>query len=371
MLSSTLLAPKSAPSGSTPRFLSAGRHIDSHLHHHLSSSSPLTRTRHLVLIAAPVHSTACPGPTARSFAPSPSPPTARSVCAIAASANIERAARGPPAIPLISIQPPLDRLPVVLCCLAVCLLARLDIVNQPQLRPANHSTLTDTDGQVCSVRQVLGRPAPTSVHMAALQYEAPPGPPRASHATPAPLAHPSLDSPDIRTAPLLYLTDSAPGHSAPIQSPNLLPPSTTAASAATTTKLDFSVRDSHIRRAILHDSIFPDFKNDASALDSDPDPLLTHVWKLYHQSKSLLPNAERLENLTWRMMSMRLQRLEPRDQSSVSPRLLSPADQRQFSRFAETRLRDPHPGSQRPFATAQERLRPAQRRELLPTLRRL
>lgn len=174
------------------------------------------------------------------------------------------------------------------------------------------------------MRQVLGSSAPTSVQMAALQYEAPPGPPRASHATPAPRALSSLDSPDTRTAPLLYQTDSAPGHSAPIQSPNLPPPSTTPTptataleAAATATKLDLSVRDNHRRRAILHDSIFPDFKNDAAGLDSDPHPLLAHVWKLYHQSKSLLPNAERLENLTWRMMSMRLQRLEPRDQSCV------------------------------------------------------
>jgi hypothetical protein len=219
------------------------------------------------------------------------------------------------------------------------------------------------------VRQVLGSPAPTSVQMAALQYEAPPGPPRASHATPAPLALSSLDSPDT---PLHYLTDSAPGHRAPIQSPNLPPPPRTpSTAAATTSKLDLSVRDSVRCRAILDDSLFLDYKNDTSALASDPHPLLAHVWKLYHQSRSLLPNADRLQNLTWRMMSMRLQRLEPRDQSSVPsfPPQFVPLTNPQISLFAEARLRDPRAvGSQRTFAAAQGRLRPADRRELLPAL---
>lgn len=38
------------------------------------------------------------------------------------------------------------------------------------------------------------------------------------------------------------------------------------------------------------------------------DPLATQVWKLYSKQRGSLPNAERMENLTWRMMAMTLRR---------------------------------------------------------------
>lgn len=47
------------------------------------------------------------------------------------------------------------------------------------------------------------------------------------------------------------------------------------------------------------------------------DPLGTQIWKLYHKTKGQLPNSERLENLTWRMMSMNLRRKELERQGYV------------------------------------------------------
>ena len=44
------------------------------------------------------------------------------------------------------------------------------------------------------------------------------------------------------------------------------------------------------------------------------DPLGAQIWKLYHKTKGQLPNSERLENLTWRMMSMKLRRKELEEQ---------------------------------------------------------
>ncbi|KAK6526653.1 hypothetical protein TWF281_009858 [Arthrobotrys megalospora] len=38
------------------------------------------------------------------------------------------------------------------------------------------------------------------------------------------------------------------------------------------------------------------------------DPLATQIWKLYSRTRTSLPNQERMENLTWRMMSMTLRR---------------------------------------------------------------
>ncbi|KAG8804525.1 hypothetical protein FRC17_005951, partial [Serendipita sp. 399] len=41
---------------------------------------------------------------------------------------------------------------------------------------------------------------------------------------------------------------------------------------------------------------------------SREDPLATQVWKLYARTKATLPHAQRMENLTWRMMAMALRK---------------------------------------------------------------
>jgi GATA-binding protein len=68
---------------------------------------------------------------------------------------------------------------------------------------------------------------------------------------------------------------------------------------------------------LLHDSLFPELKTGDAARGFDSpdemqrrDPLATQIWKLYSRTKAQLPNQERLENLTWRMMAMSLKRKE-------------------------------------------------------------
>ncbi|KAI9817584.1 MAG: hypothetical protein M1827_001196 [Pycnora praestabilis] len=75
--------------------------------------------------------------------------------------------------------------------------------------------------------------------------------------------------------------------------------------------------DNAARSELLQDSFFPDWKDDASSGDLDSpdemqkkDPLGTQIWKLYSKHKTQLPNQERMENLTWRMMAMNLKRKE-------------------------------------------------------------
>ncbi|KAL8628087.1 hypothetical protein Q9189_006223 [Teloschistes chrysophthalmus] len=77
-----------------------------------------------------------------------------------------------------------------------------------------------------------------------------------------------------------------------------------------------SVND-QTRRNVLGDSVFPDWRDDASSANigypeemARNDPLGTQIWKLYSKTKSQLPNQERMENLTWRMMAMNLKRQE-------------------------------------------------------------
>jgi GATA-binding protein len=68
---------------------------------------------------------------------------------------------------------------------------------------------------------------------------------------------------------------------------------------------------------VLRDSLFPTWKDDAGEIELDSpeemqkkDPLATQVWKLYSRAKAQLPNAERMENLTWRMMSINMKKQE-------------------------------------------------------------
>jgi len=81
--------------------------------------------------------------------------------------------------------------------------------------------------------------------------------------------------------------------------------------------LDLPAAETVARRELLNGDVFPTWKEDAeSDTPEDPDelqrkdPLGTQIWKLYSKTKTRLPNQERMENLTWRMMAMNLRRLE-------------------------------------------------------------
>ncbi|KAE8348534.1 nitrogen regulatory protein area [Aspergillus coremiiformis] len=88
-----------------------------------------------------------------------------------------------------------------------------------------------------------------------------------------------------------------------------------------------SPADSQAQEGFLQDSLFPEWRSGAprSGLDSPDemqrqDPLATQIWKLYSRTKAQLPNQERMENLTWRMMAMSLKRKErERTQESILP----------------------------------------------------
>jgi Fungal protein of unknown function (DUF1752) len=82
-------------------------------------------------------------------------------------------------------------------------------------------------------------------------------------------------------------------------------------------KLDLSTREEIARNGLLRESVFPDWEDDAArgGIESPgemqkKDPLATQIWKLYSKTKTRLPNQERMENLTWRMMAMSLKRRE-------------------------------------------------------------
>lgn len=91
-------------------------------------------------------------------------------------------------------------------------------------------------------------------------------------------------------------------------------------------KLDISPQNRQTRKDLLREAFFADWRDDASKSDlSSPDemqrkdPLGTQIWKLYSKTKIQLPNQERMENLTWRMMAMNLKRKEREQARYFSP----------------------------------------------------
>jgi GATA-binding protein len=79
--------------------------------------------------------------------------------------------------------------------------------------------------------------------------------------------------------------------------------------------LDFAVEESSARKDLLRDSFFPTWRDDSVDEELDnpdqmqkKDPLATQIWRLYTKTKKQLPNQERMENLTWRMMAMSLRK---------------------------------------------------------------
>lgn len=109
-----------------------------------------------------------------------------------------------------------------------------------------------------------------------------------------------------------HFNDNSSGSSSAIQS-------LTSASTLSTleSKLDLSPTEVSARRGLLRDSFFDSWKDDATSPELESpeemqknDPLGAQIWKLYHRTRGQLPNSERLENLTWRMMSMNLRRKE-------------------------------------------------------------
>ncbi|KAI9838938.1 MAG: hypothetical protein M1819_004146 [Sarea resinae] len=90
-------------------------------------------------------------------------------------------------------------------------------------------------------------------------------------------------------------------------------------------KLDSSLEENAARKELLREAFFPDWKDDASSADLNSpdemqkkDPLGTQIWKLYTKTKTQLPNQERMENLTWRMMAMNLRKRKQLEQERVS-----------------------------------------------------
>lgn len=62
-----------------------------------------------------------------------------------------------------------------------------------------------------------------------------------------------------------------------------------------------------------------DSTNDIERMARD-DPLATQVWRMYARTKASLPHAQRMENLTWRMMTLALKKRNQEEESAKAKR---------------------------------------------------
>ncbi|TCD67442.1 hypothetical protein EIP91_012359 [Steccherinum ochraceum] len=92
----------------------------------------------------------------------------------------------------------------------------------------------------------------------------------------------------------------------------------------------------------------PDLKNVAlSGDEADPekmakeDPLATQVWKMYARTKATLPHAQRMENLTWRMMALALKKKKEDEERGKSEDLKSPREEKAPDRPDASSARPP------------------------------
>jgi len=95
----------------------------------------------------------------------------------------------------------------------------------------------------------------------------------------------------------------------------------------------------------------PDLESTPPYDDNDPeklakqDPLATQVWKMYARQKANLPHAQRMENITWRMMALALKKkkeeedaanatsnTEIKSEAGATPLLTDPRDEEERGR---------------------------------------
>lgn len=90
-------------------------------------------------------------------------------------------------------------------------------------------------------------------------------------------------------------------------------------------ELDFSAgaRPPTAQEQFLNSSTFSRFgdlsmesEHQTEADMAKEDPLAAQVWKFFRQTKQNLPNQERMENLSWRMMALNLRKQKQQEEAA-------------------------------------------------------
>lgn len=120
-----------------------------------------------------------------------------------------------------------------------------------------------------------------------------------------------------------YQKRSSASSSSQLIVPSPIPSASGINSDQTGDKLDISAEHNQVPSKLLHEAYFANLRSDTPAADPDDsddfqkdDPFtIAKLWKHYSKSKSRIASQERMENLSWRMMSMTLKQQRERDQA--------------------------------------------------------
>lgn len=127
----------------------------------------------------------------------------------------------------------------------------------------------------------------------------------------------------LQPQPTPYQPRPSASSSSQLTAPSPIPPSSGINHEQTREKLDISPEHKQVQSKLLREAYFTDWRSDAPAADPDDsddmqkdDPFtIAKLWKHYNKSKSRVASQERMENLSWRMMSMTLKQQRERDQA--------------------------------------------------------
>lgn len=136
--------------------------------------------------------------------------------------------------------------------------------------------------------------------------------------------NPAIPSPQLlQSQPTPCQTRPPASTSSQLTAPSPIPPSSGINNDQTRDKLDISPEHKQVQSKLLREADFTDWRSNAPAADPDDsddmqkdDPFtIAKLWKHYNKSKSRVASQERMENLSWRMMSMTLKQQRERDQA--------------------------------------------------------
>jgi len=97
----------------------------------------------------------------------------------------------------------------------------------------------------------------------------------------------------------------------------------------------------------------PDLEATPPYDDNDPerlakqDPLATQVWKMYAKQKANLPHAQRMENLSWRMMSLALKKKKDEEEAANKAHIKTETVSTPVSVPNQSDLPEPEEGEER------------------------
>lgn len=72
-------------------------------------------------------------------------------------------------------------------------------------------------------------------------------------------------------------------------------------------RLDMEFMGGSAQRRLSRDDVFADLRRGTTTYGPEQDSLATEIWRFFSKTKQQLPNQERMANLGWRMMHVKLQ----------------------------------------------------------------